>query len=101
MEYALISNDWFLNYKCALNAQVHVGSDHYPIFFATDKINFHKNFPFRFEKMWTLHPNLESLIKEWWNIRVEGTAMFRVAPKLNNVKKNMKKFEQRYLWQHF
>ena len=40
--------------------------------------------------MWTLHPNLENLVKEWWGIKVEGTTMFRVATKLKNVKKNIK-----------
>ncbi len=90
LDRALISNEWILHYKCSLSAQVRVGSDHYPIFFSADQCFFKKNFPFRFEKMWTLHPNLESLIQEWWNINVEGTALFRVAAKLKNVKKSIK-----------
>ena len=65
LDCALISIDWLLSYKCNLSAQVRVGSDHYPIFLVVDKINYHKNFPFRFEKMWTHHPSLETLIKEW------------------------------------
>ena len=44
--------------------------------------------------MWTIHPDLETLIKEWWGIPVEGTAMFRVAAKLKNVKKDIKKWNK-------
>ena len=55
-----------------------------------DKVNFNKKFPFRFEKMWIHHPGLESLIRVWWNIHVDGTTMFKVAAKLKNVKKNIK-----------
>ena len=90
LDRALISNDWFFNYKCSFSSQVGVGSDHYPIFLLANPINSKKNYPFRFEKMWTLHSNLETLIKEWWGIKVEGTTMFRVATKLKNVKKNIK-----------
>ena len=66
-----------------------MGLDHYPIFLVANKLNYHKNFPFRFEKMWTLHLDLETLIKEWWGIKVEGTTMFRVVAKLKIVKKNI------------
>ena len=31
LDRALISNEWILKFKCSLNAQVWVGSDHYPI----------------------------------------------------------------------
>ena len=49
-----------------------------------------KNFPFHFEKMWILYPRLETLIKEWWNIKFNGSAIFRVAKNLRNVKDNIK-----------
>ena len=44
--------------------------------------------------MWTLHPDLEILIKEWWGINVEGTIMFKVVAKLKNVKKNILKWNK-------
>lgn len=71
-----------------------MGSHHFPIFLVADKLNYQINFPFRFEKMWTLHPDLENLIKEWWGITMEGTTMFRVATKLKNVKKNILKWNK-------
>ena len=50
LDCALISNDWFLHYKCALNAQVHVSSNHYPIYLLAVPVSIKNNFPFRFEK---------------------------------------------------
>ena len=35
-------------------------------------------------------PPLETKISSWWNIEVEGTAMYMVAQKLKNVKRNIK-----------
>ena len=90
LDSAFISSDWFLKYKCSLSTQVCIGLDHYPIFLRVDLLTFQKNYPFRFEKMWILHLGLENLIKEWWNIHVEGTTMFKVAAKLKNIFKNIK-----------
>ena len=69
-------------------------SDHYPIFLLVDPTSLKKNFPFCFEKVWILHPGLETLINEWWNIKFDGSAMFRVAKKLRNVKDNIKKWNR-------
>ena len=44
--------------------------------------------------MWTLHWGLENLVKEWWSIQVEGTSMFKIASKLKNVKRNIKRWNK-------
>ena len=61
------------------------GSDHSPISLTLDPIATKQNFPFRFERMWTSHPNISLHILEWWNIHIKGTTMFRVAKKLKNI----------------
>ena len=40
--------------------------------------------------MWMQHPQFENKLAEWWNIDIEGTALYRVASKLKNVKKEVK-----------
>lgn len=40
--------------------------------------------------MWSLHPDLLDKVKCWWEIEVEGSAMFRVTRKLSNVKRMIK-----------
>ena len=37
---------------------------------------------------------METLIKEFWNIKVDRSAMFRVAKKMRNVKDNIKKWNR-------
>lgn len=56
LDRALITNDWYQNYYCSLTAFVRAGSNHYPLSFIANPISRKRNFPFRFEKMWTLHP---------------------------------------------
>ena len=72
-----------------------IGSNHFPLIFTAEKINFKNNFPFRFQKIWMQHPQFESKLAEWWNIDVEGTALFKVATKLRNVKKEVKIWNKR------
>ena len=36
------------------------------------------------------HPQFESKLIEWWNIDVDGIALYRIASKLKNVKKEVK-----------
>lgn len=90
LDRALISNDWFLKYKFSLSIHVRVVSDYYPIFLLSNAISIKKNYPFRFEKMWTLHLRLENLIKDWWGIHVKGKTIFKVVKNLINFKKNIK-----------
>lgn len=75
----LASNEWFHSYYCSLTDFVRAGLDHYLITLMVEPVCMKRNFPFHFEKMWTIHPNLENLIEEWWKIRIEGTTMFKIA----------------------
>lgn len=60
-----------------------LGSNHSFISLTLDRVNRKKDFPFRFEKMWSAHPSLHSKIKEWWAIEVDGITMYKVAKKLS------------------
>ena len=44
--------------------------------------------PFRYKIMWETHPNFKYHIEEWWNIRIDGTTMYRLTQKLNDVRRN-------------
>lgn len=73
-----------------------VGSDQSPISLTLDLIDLKHNFPFGFEKMWTSHLDILMDILEGWNIHVEGSAMFKVAKKLRNVKLNVRKWNKSF-----
>lgn len=40
--------------------------------------------------MWQSHPEFKDRIQEWWNIRIDGIAMYRLTQKLNNIRRNIK-----------
>ena len=42
------------------------------------------------------HPHFESKLVERWNIEIDGTALFRVASTLKNVKKKVKIWNKRF-----
>lgn len=86
LDRALISLDWMSNFQCKLSSLMRLALDHSPISLTLDRVNRKKGFPFRFEKMWSVHPILYEKIKEWWGIEVDGTSMYRVAKKLRFIK---------------
>ncbi|XP_059067365.1 uncharacterized protein LOC131858218 [Cryptomeria japonica] len=94
LDRALICNEWFNHYQCSLFAISRIGYDHFLVIFVADNIIVKRNFSFRFERMWLDHPNLVQVIEKWWSIDVKGTAMYRIAKKLRNVKDNIKKWNK-------
>lgn len=90
LDRSLLSNDWILSHRCSLSIINRIGLDHYPISFVAENFKNNQRFPFCFKKMWTSHPNLEKSIANWWNLDVNGTAMYKVAKKLKNIKTNIK-----------
>ena len=60
-----ISPDWTKDFVCKLKAIQKIGSDHFPLIFTTENVNFKKNIPFRFEKMWLQHPQFETRLAKW------------------------------------
>lgn len=74
---------------------VRIGSNHFAIcLMAEPKNGPQRRFPFRFEKMWLSHQNLSSSMKDWWNVQVDGSAMFWVAKNLRHVKERVKKWNR-------
>lgn len=79
LDRALISLGWLQSHSCRLSLLPRVGFNHSPILLFVFPLAIRRTFPFCFEKMWITHLDLASKISSWWNIEVEGTAMFRVA----------------------
>lgn len=44
---------------------------------------------FRYEITWQSHPDYRTRVEEWWRINIEGTAMFKLSTKLDNVRRNI------------
>jgi hypothetical protein len=69
-------------------------SDHYPLlldckFSITPFVS-----QFKFHRMWTLHPDCDSLVKENWNSEVVGCPMYILSNKLKNLKQKLKSWNK-------
>ena len=40
--------------------------------------------------MWQSHPKFKERVQDWWNIRIDGIAMYRLTQKLDNIRRNVK-----------
>ncbi|KAL4203647.1 hypothetical protein AMTRI_Chr01g129030 [Amborella trichopoda] len=49
-----------------------------------------KNIPFRFQHVWTEHPNFLDVVKDVWQEQITGSPMFRIAKKRQILKKKLK-----------
>ncbi|RVW68269.1 hypothetical protein CK203_063591 [Vitis vinifera] len=65
-------------------------SDHFPIILVGGGIRRDPT-PFRFENMWFKVEGFKDLIRSWWRgIEVRGSASFRLAAKMKEIKKKLK-----------
>lgn len=87
----LVSPNWIHNYSYKVNALSHVGSYHFPICLLVTPLSGRKAFPFKFDKMWLMDPDIHDKIMDWQNIYIQGTTMFRIAKKLSNAKSNIQR----------
>lgn len=90
LDRALITHQWLISCNCTISSFPKVGSKHFPLLLEINPLNVPRHFPFRFEKMWIKHLDLERRISDWWNINIEGTAMFKVPKKIINIEDKIK-----------
>ncbi|XP_057859072.1 uncharacterized protein LOC131067930 [Cryptomeria japonica] len=83
----LISAKWDLGNNSSLLCLPHTISDHSPILLSWVDKPILGPIPFRYEIMWHSHPDFKQCIQNWWNSLVQGSAMFRIAKKLEIIKR--------------
>lgn len=59
--------------------------DHDPILFNWKEYSLRGPRNLRYEIMWQSHPNFSSRVAKWWGITIEGTTMYQLFVKLDNV----------------
>lgn len=85
----LVSNNWE-NIDSSLCAIPRAGSNHNVILLSLDDSREKKYYPFRYQIIWSHHPNFESLVKHWWKTPTSGTPMYQVTQKLKIIKDKVK-----------
>lgn len=81
---------WSLLFPSAyLENMIASGSDHLPIFLSSTQKGKWRPRPFRFEWMWTLHPQCLSLIKENWT-KEENSGQPKILNKIESLVPSLK-----------
>ena len=89
--------EWLNRFHAARVEHVNVtNSDHKCIHMQWDCpfVKRHRK-PFRFEEMWLEDRGCEELVRETWSPDPRGTAMFRVATKINQCKRSLGEWSRR------
>ncbi|OMO55505.1 Transferase [Corchorus olitorius] len=69
-------------------------SDHSPMILNFDKKSKFRRRPYRFELMWTLHPECKEIIQQAWSIKMPGSAPFKLTRKIQHVREKLKKWNK-------
>lgn len=64
--------------------------DHYPILISLKLENVAFKNQFKFHKMWTLHPECDSIVRNSWNSKVYGFPMYILDQKLKILRGKLK-----------
>ena len=79
LDRLLVSGDWSSMGNSYLENLTRMVSDHSPILFHWEDGFYGGKKPFRYEIMWESQLEFREKIQEWWNVRIEGTAMYRLT----------------------
>ena len=85
LDRLLVSGNWSRMGNSYLENLTRTVSDHSPILFHCEEGFKGGQKPFRYEIMWESHPEFRKKIQDWWNIRIDGTAMYRLTQELDNI----------------
>ncbi|XP_074315509.1 uncharacterized protein LOC141651707 [Silene latifolia] len=68
--------------------------DHCPCLISNYAMGVRKKAPFKYFNMWALAANFKEVVIAGWQINVQGTPMFQVVKKLQNLKKGLKQLDK-------
>ena len=89
LDRVLLSTDWDILPYTSLHAFPRTISSHFVLLFNWMGKRSNRKEPLRCEIMWHYHPQLRDSVTQWWNIGVQGTSMFYIARKLENIRKEV------------
>ena len=86
----LVNTSWLDQFSGVLQSRLpRPLSDHFPVLLEGGGLRRGPS-PFRFENMWLKVEGFQDLIRSWWwEIEVRGSASFRLATKLKEIKQKL------------
>ena len=95
LDRAIVSSSWLTCFPQAkLKHNIFTSSDHCQISLNYLPTNSNKSPPFRFEKMWCLRKDYDTLVKKTWCTQFVGSHMFRLVSKCKLLKGNSKQWNR-------
>ena len=95
LDQCLCDREWQILFpKAGVKHLSNANSDHNPILLDTHLEPENLNRPFRFEAMWTKDERSRVVVENAWQVEVEGSYGFRLARKLEETKKDLKKWNK-------
>ena len=95
MNRAFATAEWVNSYPhYSLHNLPIVDTDHGPILLNFEQLLPFRYRPFRFELMWTSHPNYKDIIRQAWEIQTKGSRAAQLFTKLSNVRKEAVKWNK-------
>nr|POE75985.1 hypothetical protein CFP56_23447 [Quercus suber] len=95
LDQCLCDRDWQILFpKVGVKHLSNANSDHNPILLDTHLELDNLNRPFRFEAMWTKDERSNIVVENAWQANVEGSNGFRLARKLEETKKDLRKWNK-------
>lgn len=90
IDRAMANLEWRLKFPCAqVFHEVILGSDHCPLIVNCDVPLQKVPKLFKFESMWSTHPDCEMVIQSAWNKLVNGSDMYKLVCKLKNCREQL------------
>ena len=90
IDRAFATMEWVNTYPLySLRNRPIIRSDHGPILLDFEHQTPFRARPFRFELMWTTHPNCKSMIQQAWAVNSTGSRVAQLRCKLLNVKRTI------------
>lgn len=91
LDRVMVNYEWARCFKdFTLEALPKTRSNHSPLQFLFSNLEKHKGSPFKFKMMWIKHPDFRKKVEEWWNVLIQGHAMYRFSKNLDQVKRQVK-----------
>ena len=95
MNRAFATAEWVNSYPhYSLHNLPIVDTDHGRILLNFEQLLPFRYRPFRFELMWTSHPNCKDMIRQAWEIQTKGSRAAQLFTKLSNVRKEAIKWNK-------
>ncbi|OMO94436.1 Endonuclease/exonuclease/phosphatase [Corchorus olitorius] len=96
LDRAFANPAWIRKFEEAVVTNLPISvSDHGPMIIQLERSLAFKKRPYRFELMWTTHPQCKRVIEEAWNNHIQGSPAYRLSRKLMITKSSLKEWNKK------